>query len=131
MSAAEGRVSASGDSPRREPRVELRVELLVGTQVTDVHGERVGRIEELVAEQRGAVWVVTEYHLGAAVVFERVMHFVALLPPFHRIPFRTGRIQRVSWERMDLSDPEHPRLHCARAELDPPSAASEEHRARP
>ena len=49
----------AADSPR-----ELHVESLLGRVLHDVDGRKIGRIEELVAEQRGTEWIVVELHVG-------------------------------------------------------------------
>ena len=51
---------------------ELKLELLLGRQVVDVAGDRVGRIEEFRAEQQGDNWVIVEYLVGAAALAERL-----------------------------------------------------------
>jgi len=89
--------------------MELHVEDLIGKEVLDIDGERAGRIEELVVAREGLRRVVTEVHLGAGALFERLS-----------APLRGRRDgRRVPWSQLDLSDPEHPRLRCARGELAP------------
>ncbi|HEX3582378.1 MAG TPA: PRC-barrel domain-containing protein [Thermoanaerobaculia bacterium] len=89
---------------------ELHVELLSGRKVVDRNGKKVGRIEEIVAEYRGADLVVQEVHLGRIGFVERFsLAFGA------RIHNKTPA--RLRWEDIDFSDPEHPRLKVAIEEL--------------
>lgn len=97
---------------------ECRAELLIGRRVVDANGEVVGRLEEIVADYVDDEYVVREFHVGALAAFERL---------------GTGRLGRslvrliggdriykgyaVPWQHMDLSDPEHPRVTVAKAEL--------------
>lgn len=97
---------------------ECRVELLIGCRVVDASGEVVGRLEEIVADYVDNEYVVREFHVGALAAFERL---------------GTGKLSRsllrliggdriykgyaVPWRQMDLTDPEHPRVTVAKAEL--------------
>jgi len=95
---------------------EAHVERLLGRPVHDVDGVVVGRLEEFHVEIVDGDYVVTEYHIGAAALIERVGAFVSQLPFFRYIPFaRKG--YRVPWADLDLSDPLHPRVTVRREEL--------------
>lgn len=95
---------------------QVRLELLIGQRVTDAAGERVGRIEELVADAENGQCRVREYHVGSLALLEHLGGRLGagllrlIWPGIHRAYV-------VPWEKMDLRDPEHPRLTCARAEL--------------
>ena len=97
---------------------QVHLELLVGRRVHDSSGRRLGRIEEVRAQQRGEDWVITEYLLGGGAMLERLsaLHlghaFLRLLGAYSGAPEYA-----VRWDQMDLSDPEHPKLHCPREEL--------------
>jgi sporulation protein YlmC with PRC-barrel domain len=82
---------------------EVKLELLIGRKVVDANGKPAGRIEEIIAERDGDELVVTEYHLSAYGFLERlgIRTLLRLAVP---------KPERVPWERMDLSDPEKPRL---------------------
>jgi hypothetical protein len=86
-----------------------RVEVLLGRLVHAPDGARVGRIEELHAEQRGRDYVVTEFHLGSGGLRERL----AIL----RHLTTRSRTIIVRWDQIDLSDPRRPRLTCPVSEL--------------
>jgi len=91
----------------------VHFELLLGRQVHDPEGQRVGRILEVHAEPEGKDCVVREYLLGTAALLTRLGISAGRLVglPLHREPIR------VPWDQMDLSDPERPRLRCSVEEL--------------
>ena len=97
---------------------EAHVEHLLGRRVSDADGRRVGRLEELRVEIIDGEYVVTEYHIGAGALFERVGAFITQLPFFRYIPF-ARRGYRVPWEQVDLSDPRRPRVRVGRDQLRP------------
>jgi sporulation protein YlmC with PRC-barrel domain len=93
---------------------EVAVHHLLGRTVRDPHGRKVGRVEELRVEielhEQGNDYVVTEFHVGSFGAIESVagpffarqlLHRLGRLAPYssHRIP----------WDRLDLSDPHHPK----------------------
>jgi hypothetical protein len=90
----------------------LHLELLLGREVLDANGRKVGRIEEAIARKRGGEWVVTEFLCGSFGMMERfsIHHFGSVL--MHRLGATgtTSQAQRIKWDELDLSDPEHPRL---------------------
>jgi hypothetical protein len=101
---------------------DVDVTRLLGRRVRDVEGRAVGRIEELVCEvelrEQGRDYVVREFHVGAFGLLEALTGSAfarALLRRFGG----ASRYKRycVSWEWMDLRDPERPRLTRTREEL--------------
>jgi len=100
-------------------KTEVKLELLLGSRVVDVNGERVGHIEEVLADRDGDELLVTHYLVGRYGLFERLSLFhvgVGLLR------YLGGRAMskhphRIPWEKLDLSDPEKPRLTCSIDEL--------------
>src|SRR6185436_3849252 len=92
---------------------KVHLERLLGKQVRDPDGAKVGRILSVHAEIEGNECVVREYDLGAAALLEnlgiKVLRIASGL-------FQTEPL-RVPWDQLDLSDPDHPRLHCPVAEL--------------
>jgi len=98
---------------------EVKVELLLGRKVRDADGVRVGRIEEILADREGDELLVTEYHVGGAAVFERlsIFHVGAGLLRYLGGRAQSAKPHRIPWDKMDLSDPEKPRLTCRIAEL--------------
>jgi sporulation protein YlmC with PRC-barrel domain len=96
--------------------LEAHVEHLLGRRVVDIDGRRVGRLEELHAEIVDGELVVTEFHIGAGALLERVGEFVTQLPFLRYIPF-SRQMYRVPWEQFDLSDTLRPRVRGRRGEL--------------
>lgn len=94
------------------PERERRIERLVGMRVFDREGHVVGRLEEMRAEKEGAHYVVTEWHIGPAALFERlsVRHFGVN---------RSGRVNGyiARWDQLDLEDPARLVLTCRREDL--------------
>src|SRR5436190_722309 len=82
----------------------------LGRRAYDLDGRIVGRIEEIVVEPRDAEYVVTEYHLGAAALIERLALSAALLPFLRLLPLGERVEYRVPWNQMDLTDPKRPRV---------------------
>lgn len=100
---------------------EIRFEQLLGRRVLDTNGRSVGRIEEIRAERRDGEWIVREYLLGATGFLERFAGGPLVGGLLGRWAARRER-DTVSWDAIDVSDPERPRLKRRREEL-PPRAA--------
>ncbi len=98
----------------------INVELLVGRRVLDRDGRNAGRLEEILVADTEEGTVVREYHVGAAAFFEHfsLHHFGAQLTRLAGAHGRSPKVHRVPWQKMDLSDPEHPRLTCRIEELE-------------
>ena len=102
---------------------ELLLSDLIGRQVRDADGLKVGRIEELLARielhEHGNDYVVVEFHVGAYGLLEALTGGVFAQKLVQRMGSVVGyRRFRIPWEWMDLSDPLHPRLNHTRAELE-------------
>ena len=97
---------------------EVHLELLLGKRVLDQTGKPVGRIEEVRAEQQGDEWVIQEYLVGTAALLERLSAWTVGLGILHLLGARNIHGgYRIPWNQLDLTDPEHPRLHCTLQEL--------------
>jgi hypothetical protein len=98
------------------PPREINLDLLLGRSVVALNGKAIGRIEEFRAERQGRELVVTEYHLGPEALRERLslsgLHFLSLFGIKSR---RRGRC--LPWDKLDVSNPEKPRLTCSVDEL--------------
>ena len=97
---------------------ELHLELLIGRRVVDATGDRVGRIEEVRAKQHGDEWVIDEYLIGIAAILERLSAWTIGLAALKWLG--ADKIYggyRVPWDKLDLTDLEHPRLTCTLDEL--------------
>src|SRR5690348_10769056 len=97
----------------------VRLQDLLGRSVHDSNSQRVGRIEEIEAEQSADGCHATIFVLGETGLLERlsVGTFGRLFGPA-RGEKRDAKAQRVPWEQMDLSDPRRPKLRCTKAELE-------------
>ena|SRR5436190_19638510 len=96
----------------------LRLDRLVGREVYTANNRRLGRLEDVRAEQRGEDWVITAYLIGAAGLAERLGLGLRLLLGSKRAG---GYIAR--WDQLDVSIPERPRLTCPVAALRRPDSA--------
>jgi hypothetical protein len=94
---------------------QVPLELLRNREVVDREGRRVGRIEELLAEEVDGECRILEYHLGRYGLLESIG---ALGGALARLIHRSAHEgYAVRWDRMDLTDPARPRLTCTREEL--------------
>lgn len=100
-------------------KTEVKLELLLGCRVVDIDGGRVGRIEEVLADRSGDELLVTHYLVGRYGLFERfsIYHVGIGLLRYLGSRAESAHPHRIPWEKMDLSDPEHPRLTCTIDEL--------------
>jgi hypothetical protein len=90
---------------------EVPLDRLLGREVFAQDERRVGRLEEFRAEKTADGYVITEYVIGAAGIFERLGVGVKLLVGRH------GGGYVASWDQIDVSDPDHPRLTCSVEQL--------------
>jgi hypothetical protein len=96
----------------------VHVELLLDKEVRDPSGRRAGRIEEVRARRDGHEIIVEAYHLGPAALMERLAAPVMRMSLFRALGLhKHAHGRRATWEQMDLSDSEHPRLRCPVDEL--------------
>lgn len=97
---------------------EIHLELLLKKPVLDSTGKAIGRIEEVRAEKLGSQWVVKEYLLGTAALLERLSARtigLRILQLFGASKIPGG--YSIPWDKLDLTDPEKPRLLCTLDEL--------------
>jgi len=83
----------------------FRLDDLVGRMVRDAEGRSVGRVYDMRAEERNGELAIVEYHVGSAALLERVGLSMLRLIGLHRIT-----PCKVPWDRLDISDPDHPVL---------------------
>jgi sporulation protein YlmC with PRC-barrel domain len=88
----------------------IPVERLVGREVYDPRGHRVGRIEELAVRWTGGACLVEEIHLGPAALLERLAGTALLSPLLRLFGKHPPRQRRVPWAELDLRDPTRPVL---------------------
>jgi hypothetical protein len=96
---------------------EVHLQQLLGALVRDRQGQRIGRLEEVRAEPRGAHLEVVEWHLGSYALFERLSAWRigrAVLNVFGA----AGKAYRVPWDKLDLKDLKRPVLRCPVGDLE-------------
>jgi len=97
----------------------IHVEVLMGRRVVDTAGQSVGHIAEILAAPDES---------GHMVVREYLLRRHRLLDSLDIPGFAGGLVRllgghmvhagvKVPWDKMDLSDPRHPRTRCAANEL--------------
>jgi hypothetical protein len=99
-------------------KVQINVELILGTKVRDADGVVVGRIEEIRAERTGNECVVESYLIGASAVVDRLSAWTLIRPI--RKSLGSGdafSLYEIGWEDMDLSDADRPKLRVKKNEL--------------
>jgi sporulation protein YlmC with PRC-barrel domain len=91
----------------------IHFEHLLGREVLDPDGKRIGRILEVSSKRDGKECGVHEYMLGTAALLTRLgisaQRLVGL--KIRRKPLC------IPWDQLDLRDPRKPRLKCSLAEL--------------
>lgn len=97
---------------------EIHLELLLKKKVLDSTGKPIGRIEEVRAFKQGEEWIVQEYLIGYAAVLERLSAWTVGLGILHLLGAQKilGGYT-IPWDKLDLSNPETPRLRCTLDEL--------------
>jgi hypothetical protein len=97
---------------------EIKVELLLGTEVHDVDGASIGRIEEFRVVRHEGVCLVEAYLVGASALIERLSAWTLVRPIKQFLGARKlYTLYQVPWDDMDLNDPRHPRLRTAKRDL--------------
>lgn len=97
---------------------EARVEDLLGRKIQDAAGRKIGRIEEVVAEQQGTELVVVEVHVGPGALVERLIDLATLVPYSGALQRQLRRIRRIPWHQLDLTEPDRPRAMVRQEELE-------------
>jgi hypothetical protein len=97
---------------------EIQLQHLLGRKARDVDGRPVGRVEEMVVENTDGEFLVLEFHLGSAAVFERILGVARQLPFLKYLPRGRRTVYCVRWSEMDLADLDHPRVTVRREHLD-------------
>jgi len=98
---------------------EINLELLLGRKVFALNGKSIGRLEEVRGKLSPGECHVTEFLVGHYAMFERLSAWSivrSLLSLFGSL-IKSG--YRVPWDKLDLSDPKHPKLACKVAALPP------------
>src|SRR3982751_1395013 len=87
----------------------FHVEDLIGNTVRDSSGRALGRIYEMIAEERDGELVILEYHIGKGAFLESVSMSLR-----NMFGLKQKEPLRISWDRLDLSDPKRPILQAER-----------------
>ena len=95
---------------------EIKVELILGKRVRAMNGKSIGHLEEIRAELKQGECFVQEYHVGSYAAFERLAALTIGRAILHLFGAKSEGY-RVPWDKLDLSDPEKPRLLCSVQEL--------------
>jgi hypothetical protein len=90
----------------------LRLDRVIGRQVLTANNRSLGRLEECRVARRGSAWVVTEWVIGPAGLFERLGLGARLV-----LGRGHGGSFVARWDQLDLTNPDRPRLTCAVEDL--------------
>jgi hypothetical protein len=85
--------------------------------VVDPEGRTAGHIQEIVARRGQGAPTVVEYRLGVYAIVERLGGRAPIRWVLRWLSLARPTIYRVPWQDLELSDPERPRLRCARGDL--------------
>ena len=98
---------------------EIHLDCLLDRKIFDSSGQTpVGRIEEIRVTREGSEWRIKDYLIGPQGMMQRFSAWdigLALLRLFGATKGRAGKC--IPWDKLDLSDPEKPRLTCAIEDL--------------
>ena len=90
----------------------MRLDDLIGREVYTQENERLGRLEEFRVDTEGDAWVITDYVVGAAGLFERLGLGARLI-----LGLKKPSGYLVHWAQLDISSPDAPHLTCPVAEI--------------
>lgn len=91
---------------------------MLGKKVVDANGKYAGRLEEIEAERGDDVCLVKNYLVEHRSILDRIQTWALTAPVRKSIPVREkSRPYRVPWDKMDLTDPEHPRITVPQSDL--------------
>jgi sporulation protein YlmC with PRC-barrel domain len=103
---------------------EIHVELLLGKRVFALNGRSIGRLEEIRAELNKGECFVAEFLVGSYALLERLSALSIGRDVLRLLGARSKHGgYRIPWNKLDLSDPEQPRLLCKVSELLPLNVA--------
>ncbi|HEX2693318.1 MAG TPA: PRC-barrel domain-containing protein, partial [Gemmatimonadaceae bacterium] len=98
--------------------MEVKVELLIGRKVCDVNGEKVGRIEEILAERQENGLLVESFLVGTSGLISRLSAWTLVRPLKRSLKERhIYSAYEIPWQDLDLTDPKRPKLRTARKDL--------------
>ena len=98
---------------------EVHVELLIGKRVLALNGKSIGRLEEIRTQTIRGQQFVVEFMVGSYAVFERLAALTMGRVILRLVGMRRKEGYRIPWDKLDLSNPEQPRITCNVSELKP------------
>ena len=99
---------------------EIHAEQLLGRRVMALNGRVIGRLQEIRVRKATRGWYVEEFLTGDYALLDRLAGWTiarAVLRVFGASNKTSS--YRVPWNKLDLSDPQQPRLLCDVADLAP------------
>jgi sporulation protein YlmC with PRC-barrel domain len=97
---------------------QIHAELLLGRRVRALNGRVIGRLEEIRVREQGRGWYVEDFRVGKYSLLQRLAGSSIARALLTLLGSRSKRsTYRISWEQLDLSDPQRPRLLCEVGEL--------------
>lgn len=99
---------------------EIHAEQLLGRRVTAINGRVVGRLQEIRVRKQTRGWYVEEFLTGDYALLDRLAGWTigrAVLRVFGA-SHKTSSY-RIPWDKLDLTDPQRPRLRCDVSDLSP------------
>ena len=97
---------------------ELDLYDILGRKVHDANGEYAGRLEEIEVERGEESCAVMNYLVEHRGLIDRITAWAITDSLQKAIPVREKSCPyRVPWDKMDLSDPDHPRIKVPQSEL--------------
>lgn len=93
---------------------EIALHHVLGSTVRDPNGRKVGRVADLRAEvelhEGGSDYVVTEFLVGSFGAIESLAGPLIMRQLLERLGrFSSYATHNIPWDRIDLTDPEHPK----------------------
>ncbi len=118
MGALDREAHRGADSRRLEDVRELHLYELLGRKVHDANGAYAGCLEDIEVERGDESCLVTNYLVHHRGLVSRLTAWAISNSVRRSIPVSEKSLPyRVSWDQMDLTDPEHPRITVAQSEL--------------
>jgi hypothetical protein len=106
------------DSRSDGEMMEISVEHLLGKHVVDSDGKKLGRIHEITAERAEDSCTVNAYLVGGRAMIVRIARWAVPNSLSGKLESKLFRPYWIAWDKMDLSDPDHPRATVTRTELE-------------
>jgi sporulation protein YlmC with PRC-barrel domain len=97
---------------------QIHAELLLGCKVRAMNGRVIGRLEEIRVKDEARGCFVNEFLTGSYGMLERLGSLSIGRSILRVLGARNKNSSyRISWDKLDLSDPQNPRLLCEVSEL--------------